>query len=421
MSNRDDERFFDRRKFIKTTTYTTIGLGIIGINSVTAKPGGGPPDTKSCDIIVPDDYLIIQDAVDNAEPGDNICIKDGAYKEQIIINKDLTLKAAGEDSPTIEHPSSPDSFTIPESGPTWEPIIFVYGGTETGGEISGSDTVDVDIYDLKIDGLGLQPDVRRKPGIFYRNASGKISDNIIENMGVGGKETFGILAYGDSNVTIKNNKISDYERGGIGANGDGGKHPGPNVDIINNTLKGPTGIGEAWGPNGIQIGFGAKGKVIDNKVLDNRYSDEDPVASGILIFESDNVDIKNNIVEKADIALSCGSWGWLRKTANNNKFTGNQARETEYGNLFEAVAEPYDGVLTQNNPTVNNNKSVRNTLRGEDDPKGQIGIGIIAEDNIENEYSPVADNNKIINNDIENFETRIEDGGSDTKIAPMKP
>lgn len=240
-------------------------------------------------------------------------------------------------------------------------------------------------------------------------------------MGVGGKETFGVLAYGDSNVTIKNNEVYDYERGGIGANGDGGEHPSPTVDIINNTLEGSTGIGEAWGLNGIQIGFDASGKITKNTVKDNRYSDEGPVASGILIFESDNVDIKHNIVENADIGLSCGSWGWFRKTANENKFMKNTVKDVEYGNLYEAVAEPYGGALTQSNPTVKNNKTVNNKFNGEKDPNGNIGVGVIVEDNIDDEIIPIAKNNKLINNKIQNFKDKIVDDGSKTKIAPMKP
>jgi len=115
---------------------------------VTAKPGnGGPPGTKSCDVIVPDEYPDIQAAVDAASPGATVCVKDGTYAEQVVINKDLTLKSAGGATPTIVPGSSPDSFTIAESGPTWEPMVFAYGGTETGGAVVS--VADEEILDAK--------------------------------------------------------------------------------------------------------------------------------------------------------------------------------------------------------------------------------------------------------------------------------
>lgn len=373
-------------------------------------------------ITVPDDYNSIQAAVNAANTGDRVIVDGGTYREQILIDKDLDLEGKGA---TIEHPDSPAAFTIPESGPTWEPTVFAYGGSVSSGAVSGSETVDVSISGFDIDGRGLQPDARRKPAILYRNVTSsdkaRVQNNVIENMGVGGKETFGILAYGDTSVAIRNNEVSDYERGGIGANGDGGAHPSPEVTIRGNTVEGSTGLGEAWGPNGIQVGFGATGSVMDNTVRDNRYSDEDPVASGILVFESDGIVVKGNEVTNADISLSVGSWGWLEPSADNTKIIDNVAEDTEFGALMEAVAEPYGGALTQNDPSVNNTKVQKNNLTGEDDPEGQIGVGIIVEDNVDNKFDPVARNNKIINNTISNFATEIEDQGSETKLNPAGP
>lgn len=403
-----------RRTAIKRGLLTSaaFAVGVTGLSGTAA----------ASKISVPADYSTIQDAVDNASSGDRIVVDGGTYREQILIDKDLDLE--GRDT-TIEHPDSPDAFTIPESGPTWEPTIFAYGGSESGGEVTGTGTVDVSVSGFEIDGRGLQPDARRKPAILYRNVKSndktRVENNVIERMGVGGKETFGILAYGDTNVVIQNNVVGDYERGGIGANGDGGAHPSPEVTIKNNTVEGSTGLGEAWGPNGIQVGFGAAGVVKSNTVRDNRYSDEAPVASGILVFESDGVVVANNDVENADIALSVGSWGWLRPSANNTKIKSNVGADVEYGALMEAVAEPYGGALTQSDPSVSNTKVSKNQLEGENDPHGQIGVGIVVEDNIDNEYDPEARNNKIRKNTISNFQTEIQDEGSATKLDPANP
>lgn len=401
-------------------------LSVLGLTgSVSALPGkGNAGQPGNCDLVVPDDHGTIQSAVDAATAGDTICVKDGTYAEQVVIDKSLTLQSANGAAPTIEPPANPSKFTIAESGPTWEPMVFAYGGTEQNGDVSGSATIDVTLNGLTLDGQSTQPDARRKPGVLFRNASGDITGNTVQNMGIGGKETFGILAYGDSDVTITDNTVSDYERGGIGANGDGGAHPAPSVRIRNNTVEGSTGLGEAWGPNGIQVGYGTTGDIRDNEVIDNRYSDEDPVAAGILVFESDGIRVQDNRIENADIGLSCGSWGWLRQSADNNKFTNNHVVDAEYGALVESVADPYGGALTQTDPTASNNKITNNRFEDDKetaDPDGNLGVGIIVEDHVENDYAPTAENNKVVRNTITGFDTQVEDDGSNTKVRPFDP
>lgn len=409
---RRDQIGHSRRSVLKKGAITTGALVLTGLSGTAA----------ARKVSVPDEYSTIQAAVNAAASGDRVVVDGGTYREQVLINKDLDLE--GNDV-TIEHPDSPDSFTIAESGPEWEPTVFAYGGSVSDGAVSGSGTVDVSVSGFEIDGRSVQPDARRKPAILYRNVKSsdktRVEDNVISNMGIGGKQTFGILAYGDTSVAIQNNEVFDYERGGIGANGDGGAHPSPDVTIRDNTVVGSTGIGEAWGPNGVQVGFGATGLVKKNTVRDNRYSDEDAVASGILVFESDGVVVQQNEIKNADIALSIGSWGWFNASADNTKVKQNTATDTEYGTLMEAVAEPFGGALTQMDPSVSNTKVGKNDLTGEDDPEGRIGVGIIVEDNIDNEYDPVARNNKIRNNTITNFATEIEDQGSATKFNPANP
>ena len=57
-----------------------------------------PEQDNSWDIIVPDDYGSIQEAINEAAEGETIYIKSGIYNEHIIINK--TLKIIGEDRET---------------------------------------------------------------------------------------------------------------------------------------------------------------------------------------------------------------------------------------------------------------------------------------------------------------------------------
>lgn len=175
-----------RRDVSRRTALRTIAVGGIGSIALggtsAANPGG------KCDAVVPDEYTSIQAAVDAADDGDTVCVEDGTYAEQVVVNKSLTLQNADGASPTVELTDSPESFTIAESGPTWEPMVFAFGGSESDGDVSGSGTVDVDVMGFTIDGGNEDPDARRKPAVLFRNASGDIADNTIESTNVGNGE-----------------------------------------------------------------------------------------------------------------------------------------------------------------------------------------------------------------------------------------
>lgn len=344
-----------------------------------AAPGG------KCDVTVSQNESI-NDKVDNAaQSGDVVCVENGTYSEQVTINKDLTLK--GLSNPTVKRPSSPDAFTIPESGPKWEPIIFAFGGdVDSKGNVSGSSTVDVTVKGFTIDGDGEQPNTKRGLALFYRNASGTVSGNTVENMAIGGKQTFGILAYGDSDVDITNNTINGYERGGIGANGDQGDRPDPEVLIRDNTVTGSgDGSTTGWGPNGIQVGFGASGKVFDNSVTKNRYANSFAAATsaGIIVFGSDDVHVRGNEVSNNDINLAAA-------VGENVRFVKNQTKDAIIGVYFAQA---------------NNGKLVNNTFTDPDGgPVGDTGV------------LNTGTNNKLINNTIKGFDTPILDLGTDSKV-----
>jgi hypothetical protein len=373
----------------------------------------------SCDVVVPGDAAEIQAGVDAAAAGETVCVKGsgGPYHEQVVINKDLVLH--GIDSPVIEAPGDPTDYEIPEStGSTWEPIVFAFGGTEAGGTITGSGVVDVSVSGFSVDGRDRDPGARAV-GIFFRNvqSSGGITNNDVHSMGVGGKETFGILAYGDTDVTIADNSVSEYERGGIGANGDGGAHPAPDVQIANNDITGSTGIGEAWGPNGIQVGFGASGKIADNTVQDNRYSADGQVASCILVFESDGVQVQDNEAGNCDAGIAVGTWGWFLPSADNVKVTGNAVQDANAAVVLRAVA--FDG-LSMTDPSVSNGKVTNNDLVGDSGDPNDVGIAITTID-ADPDYDPLANNNKIIRNSFSDFGTNVEEDGTSSKVAANEP
>jgi hypothetical protein len=256
-------------------------------------------------------FLTIQKAVDSANVTENtIHVAAGTYQEQVVINKNLTLVGTGD--PVIQAPASPTKFKFPESGAWWDPVVFAFGGTNAGGTISGAGTVTVSISGFTVDGNNRVP-YDRAAGILFRNAGGNITDNTVQNMCIDGKQTFGIIAYGNSDMEITGNDVSGYSKGGIGANGDNvlgpPSYPTPHAVIEGNTVTGPGNVSVTNAPNGIQIGWGATGKIIGNAVSGNGWPGTAWTGSGIIVAGADDVEVGGNDVHDETGIAVCG-WMW---------------------------------------------------------------------------------------------------------------
>jgi parallel beta-helix repeat protein len=149
-------------------------------------------------------------------------------------------------------------------------------------------------------------------GILYQDASGWIQHNAVRNVRLastlpgcqsGGAIVVEISASGQSDVTISDNSVDAYQKNGITAN-----EPGTKVDVTENAV---TGLGPTTGAaqNGIQIGFGARGRVTNNAVAGNVYSPcESPAncpsnAAGILIYQSDGVRVERNTLASNQVGI----------------------------------------------------------------------------------------------------------------------
>jgi len=276
-------------------------------------------------------FSTIQEAINAASPGDTINVTAGTYDEQVVINKSLTLEGAGAESTTIVAPGSPESFKFTESGSFWEPVVFAFGGA--GDIIAGTGTITVTISGFTIDGNDRVP-TDRSAGILLRNAGGTISGNTVKNMFIDGKETFGIAAYGDSDVVIAENNVSGYARGGIVASGDNSTNPDPNAIITGNTVTGPgMDVSVTYAPNGIQIGYGATGEVTGNTVSGNGWPGTDWTGSGILVAMSDGVEVDDNTVTGNETGIGVCGYMWAPDgiTANGTRIHDNMVDGNTYG------------------------------------------------------------------------------------------
>jgi hypothetical protein len=80
-------------------------------------------------IVVPDDYLLIQDAIDSAAAGDTIFVRSGVYYETLVINKSLTLIGEDREHTIIDaHKITRDVVHIAENDVTFTNFTLGYTG-----------------------------------------------------------------------------------------------------------------------------------------------------------------------------------------------------------------------------------------------------------------------------------------------------
>ncbi|MCD6171089.1 MAG: right-handed parallel beta-helix repeat-containing protein, partial [Thermoplasmata archaeon] len=262
----------------------------------------------------------IQDAINAASDGDTIYVEAGIYTESITINKSINL--IGEPGAIIKCLATPNTVKIQESTHTFEYVVLIAGGTYSAinNTYYGSGTINVNISGFEINGSNAGTAGHYFAGIFIRNVVGNISNNYIHDMygpsGNGsGEQTFGILAYGNSDLTVYGNTVKDFSRGGIVANGDAGTLPDPVITIKNNIVYG-NGLEDATGwnaENGIQIGWGASGTVEGNEIHDCMVNSTGWASSGIIVTDTHDVIINDNTIINCDKPIgvedATASWG----------------------------------------------------------------------------------------------------------------
>ena len=242
-------------------------------------------ETHAATLTVPAPFPTIQSAVNAAQPGDTILIAPGIYDEQVkVTTSNITITGSGAAFTTIRPLTVVANSSSLRSGFPLAVIVLVDGATG------------VTVEELTVDGSGGANTFACSPGyvgIFYRAASGAISDthvtNIFHPAFAGCQTLLGIFVQSgnggpnlNSSVVIDSNTVDNYGKNGITAN-----EPGTFVTVTGNTVtgRGPTTLGDA-AQNGVQIGFGAHGKVTNNVISNHNYTPADFVACGFLAVQA---------------------------------------------------------------------------------------------------------------------------------------
>lgn len=255
----------------------------------------------------------------------------------------------------------------------------------------------------------------RLRGILFDGASGSITNctirNINQGQGSGCQEGNGIEVRnspydgthpGTKKVIIADNTVEGYQKNGITANGD------VNVTIKNNYVHGYEEVGFI-AQNGVQLGFGAKGEVKKNEVLGNWFTGSGWTATGILIFESDDVTVQDNDALNNQTGIAVESWGWYAPSADKNRIIKNTVGEAMWGITVQSIS--WTG-YSKSDSSADNNKVTNNSISSSG---GDIGVYVGVYD-IDGTYNPSAENNKVVHNTISGFDTDIDDNGISSKV-----
>jgi hypothetical protein len=262
-------------------------------------------------------FTSIQAAVDAANSGDQILIRAGNYTEQVTINgKDLTL--VGRSGAVLQAPAEMQDTLTPFFGFPGRPILLVTNANVT-------------VRDLTVDGANSSENNPILQGITFLNADGVIRGNVVKNVGFGEPrlpidETGRPLYQGDAivvinftathrTVTVTENRVMNYNNNGIlvDAEADFNDPALANltVHVTNNTIigSGPTDAIDQWGIYFSDFGFAdpqfsVTGTIKSNRIQNLATVGTHPLPSvGIVMFNSYNVEISNNTLEKVQIGL----------------------------------------------------------------------------------------------------------------------
>ena len=217
-----------------------------------------------------------------------------------------------------------------------------------------------------------------------------IGDNPINGSQHGVGIYYRALGSGSATGKISGNRISNYQKGGIVANG-----PGTTVTVKGNTVNG-LGPVPFIAQNGIQIGYGALATVTKNTVTANSYTGSSTVSGGITVVGGPyyggaytiGTQIVSNVVQGNDIGVYISNWsavGGAPEVATNISVVNNTISNG-------ALSNNYYGVGYQAGISVvgNKDKIIRNRIFGDGyDPQVYPSAWCYQID-VADEYSPKA-------------------------------
>jgi parallel beta-helix repeat protein len=235
---------------------------------------------KASTITVPDDYPTIQEAVNNANAGDTVFVRNGTYYEHIVVDKTLSLIGENVES-------------------------TVLNGTDI------DPTMIVEANDVKISGFTFE-------GWTFSNIVINTTNGVIIT---GNKIIFsslGVDVENSINATIENNLIDGNGLDNIGVM----LAYSSECRIANNTITNAI-------YDGIRLWFSNNNSLHQNLIMNNNY--------GIFFFES-----SQNTVTENTISKNSGPGIDLESSSSNNKFMHNNFIDNWTPGFYDSTVNTWD-------------------------------------------------------------------------------
>ena len=310
-------------------------------------------------------FSTIQAAVNAASAGATVNVCPGIYPEQVTIAKSLTLLG-------VSKGSSDNIVIVPPPGGLLQNASDPAPGAtnpKIAAQIFAHGPATVTLKNIIIDGANNGLSGCAAPllvGIYFQNVAGSITgaDVINEIMDSPADHVCdsGLGIYIEANtgptVAVTISAVNNFQKNGITASGYGDGSAGPVMNIYSDNVAGKGPTTDAL-QNGIQIGYGATGKVNQNIVSElvwNSGTSGDPRAgaTGILVVASNGVAVSSNRIASTQFAIAVVS-DPIYGNADGNFVTVNYINNTR---LFDAID------ICSNNNTVQNNDEYNSTQSG---------------------------------------------------------
>jgi hypothetical protein len=298
----------------------------------------------------------------DAGPAFAACTQTGFYRDNINMTAaviatgditDRTINSTGCNVGIFYGPGTSGTVdNVDVYGANYFGILVVGNLVDSGGNETSPSATSVDVTNSAIEDIGENPFNGTQHGvaIYYRACA----------------------AGSSATGTISNNTVSLYQKGGITVN-----CPGAAATVSSNTVTG-NGPVNYIAQNGIQIGFGASGQVMRNKVTGHSYTGTNNASSaGILIFGgcgnalTTGVQAVKNVVGGVKPADGNDVGVWLANydptcstapsTATNDKAINNTITNTELTNLSGNGATGYQAGISESGV---NDKLINNDISG---------------------------------------------------------